>query len=77
MTKNLTATFKAYQGADRDTLVERLAGIDGWSHIGQTHASAEINCIEVKVHFRKDGKRVRDAIRRETLFGAWKIQAFN
>lgn len=77
MSKNLIATFKAYQGTDRDKLVERLAGLDGWSHIGQAHASQQINCIEVKVHFSKDGKRLRNAIKGATLLGAWSLQAFN
>lgn len=75
-TKQLTATFKAYQTTDRDLLVNRLVDLGGWSHIGQVRASAEINMVEVDVFFSKDGKRVRDSIRRETLFGAWKVQAF-
>ena len=75
-TQQLIVTFKAYQNTDRDLLVNRLVGIDGWSHIGQVRASSELNHIEVDVFFSKDGKRVRDSIRRETLFGAWKVQAF-
>lgn len=74
--RQLTATFKAYQTTNRDLLVNRLVGLDGWSHIGQVRASSEINHVEVDVFFSKDGKRVRNAILRETLFGAWQCQAF-
>jgi hypothetical protein len=70
-----TATFKAYQGSDRDLILGRMLEIDGWSHIGQVRASSEINHIEVDCHFRKAGKRLETAIRRASLFGAWKIQS--
>jgi hypothetical protein len=70
----MTATFKAYQGADRDSLVGRLIELAGWNYIGQVRASEEINHVEVDVHFRKDGTRLRGQIRAATLLGAWKIQ---
>jgi len=71
----MTATFKAYQGADRDLLVSRLVEIDGWSHIGQVRASSEINHVEVDCFFSKSGARLSSAIRKATFFGAWKIQS--
>lgn len=76
-TTNLKATFKAYMNPDKDLLVSKLAHISGWNYIGQPRASAEINHIEVDVFFSKNGKRVKDAIRGNTILGAWRLQSIN
>jgi hypothetical protein len=77
MSKNLTATFKAYIGADRDSLLGKLIGIAGWSHIeSQPTASAEINHVEIKAYFTQNGVRVKNAIRGATVLGGWRLQSF-
>jgi len=76
-TTNLKATFKAYMKSDKDSLVSKLAHINGWNYIGQPRASAEINHIEVDVFFTQSGKRVKDAIRGNTIIGAWRLQSIN
>jgi hypothetical protein len=70
----MTATFKAYQGSDRDNLIARLVELAGWSHIGQVRASDEMNHVEVDVFFSRDGQRLREKVRANTLLGAWKLQ---
>lgn len=76
-TTNLKATFKAYMSSDKDSLVSKLAHINGWNYISQPRASAEINHIEVDVFFTKNGKRVKNAIRGNTILGAWRLQSIN
>jgi hypothetical protein len=70
----MTATFKAYQGADRDKLIGRLIECKDWSHIGQVRASNEINHVEVDVFFRRHTARANRAVR-NPLMGAWRLQA--
>jgi hypothetical protein len=70
-----TATFKAYQGADRDKLIGKLVEINGWSHIGQVRASSELNHVEVDAHFAADGVRLQNTIKGATILGAWRLQS--
>jgi hypothetical protein len=70
----MTATFKAYQGADRDKLIERLVSCKDWSHIGQLRASSEINHVEVDVFFSGHTARANRAVR-NPLMGAWMLQS--
>lgn len=77
MSKNLTATFKAYIGANKDSLINKLVGISGWSHIeSQPKASAEINHVEIKAYFTQNGARVKNSIRGATILGGWRLQSF-
>jgi hypothetical protein len=71
-----TATFKAYQGASRDQLIDRLVDCPGWSHIGQVRASEEMNHVEVDVFFRGHPKRAKMACFRAQILGSWKLQRF-
>jgi len=73
----MTATFKAYQGSDRDKLIEKLVEIPGWSHIGQVRSSDEINHIECEVYFCKSGVRTRNKIKGATILGAWRLQSID
>jgi hypothetical protein len=70
-----TATFKAYQGADRDNLISKLVQINGWSHIGQVRASPELNHVEVNAYFAASGVRLKSKIKGATILGAWRLQS--
>jgi len=70
----MTATFKAYQGADRDNLIGRLIDCKDWSHISQVRASSEINHVEVDVYFKGHTIRANRAVR-NPLMGAWRLQS--
>ena len=70
----MTATFKAYQGASRDNLIDRLVDCKDWSHIGQVRASDEINHVEVDVFFSNNTKRARLSCSRAQILGLWKVK---
>ena len=70
----MTATFKAYQGANRDKLIDRLVDCKDWSHIGQVRASNELNHVEVDVFFSGHTTRARVACSRAQFLGLWKLQ---
>jgi len=72
----MTATFKAYQGANRDKLIDRLIDCKDWSHIGQVRASSEINHVEVDVYFKRSTARANRAVR-NPLMGAWRLQSIH
>ena len=70
----MTATFKAYEGANRDKLIDRLVDCKDWSHIGQVRASSEINHVEVDVYFKGHTSRANRAVR-NPFMGAWRLQS--
>jgi hypothetical protein len=70
----MTATFKAYQGADKDKLIQRLVDCPDWSHIGQLRAAAEMNQVEVDVFFSGHTTRANRAAR-NPIMGAWRLQS--
>ena len=70
----MTATFKAYQGANRDKLIDRLVDCKDWSHIGQVRSASEPNHIEVEVYFKGRTKRTRSACFGAQILGPWKLQ---
>lgn len=70
----MTATFKAYQGSDKDKLTSRLVDCSDWSHIGQVRASSEMNHVEVDVFFSGHTVRANRAVR-NPLMGAWRLQS--
>ena len=70
----MTATFKAYQGSNRDKLIDRLVDCKDWSHIGQVRASSEINHVEVDVFFSGHTSRANQAVR-NPFMGAWRLQS--
>jgi hypothetical protein len=72
----MKATFKAYQGADKDKLTLRLVDCPDWSHIGQVRASNELNHVEVDVYFKGHTTRANRAAR-NPLMGAWRLQSIN
>jgi hypothetical protein len=72
----MTATFKAYQGADRDKLIGRLIDCKDWSHISQVRASSEMNHVEVEVHFKGHTARANRAVR-QPLMAGWRLQSID
>jgi len=70
----MKATYKAYQGTDRDKLINRLVDSKRWSHIGQVRASSEPNHIEVDVFFTGATISDRQACFRAQILGPWKLQ---
>jgi hypothetical protein len=69
----MIATFKGYQGADRDKLINHLVNCEDWSHSGQVRASNEINYVEVEVYFKGHTARANRAVR-NPFMGAWHLQ---
>lgn len=75
---NTVATFKAYQGTDKDKLVDRFCIINGYSHIGQVKAHPrELNMWQCTVIFRGKGKRLLDKIKGVALLGAWTLESIS
>ena len=72
----MTATFKAYQGADQDKLIDKLIDCKDWSHIGHLRASNEMNHVEVDVYFKRHTKRAALAVRRPLMAG-WFLQSIS
>ncbi len=72
----MTATFKAYQGADRDKLIGRLIDCKDWSHISQVRASSEMNHVEVEVYFKGHTARANRAVR-QPLMAGWRLQSID
>lgn len=71
-------TYKGYRGEDREPLILSSVNIEGYSHVGQPKASAEINMVEVDVFFRNVTKESLLAKCERSIAGTtWKFVEVN
>jgi hypothetical protein len=71
----MQATFYAYQGTNRDNLIDRLVSCPDWSHVSQVTADTRLNSVRCTVYFRKRTARARKACIAAQILSGWTLHA--